>query len=96
MTMKNHPNLGSSLDELLDEDGIRGQATDVAIKRVIAWQLKEVMAEQKLTKTAFAAHMKTSRQQLDRVLNPEDNSVTLETLQRAAAVLGRTIRLELA
>lgn len=94
--MKNHPNLGSSLNSLLDEDGIRAHATDVAIKRVIAWQLKEAMAQQKLTKTAFAAHMQTSRQQLDRVLNPDDNSVTLETLQRAAAVIGRTIRLELA
>jgi hypothetical protein len=94
--MEDHPNLGSNLDDLLDEDGIRAQVTDIAIKRVLAWQLKEAMAEQKLTKTAFAARMKTSRQQLNRVLNPEDNSVSLETLRRAAAVVGRTVRLELA
>lgn len=63
---------------------------------MIAWQLGEVMKEQKITKTEMAARMATSRKQLDRVLNPQDENVTLETLQRAAKALGRSLRLELA
>lgn len=93
--MDRHPNLGSRLDDLLDEDGIREEAAALAIKRVIAWQLQQAMEEQKLTKTALAARMHTSRQQLDRVLHPANNNVTLDTLHRAAKAVGRTIRLEL-
>ena len=68
----------------------------IAVKRVIAWQLEKAMAERDLSKTEMAALMETSRRQLSRVLNPEDGNVTLDTLQRAAKAVGRTLRLELA
>jgi DNA-binding phage protein len=93
--MSKHPNEGASLEEFLGEDGNLEAATVIAIKRVIAWQLQEEMAKRKLTKSAMAKMMSTSRGQLDRVLSPEDGNVTLETLQRAAKALGRTLRLEL-
>jgi transcriptional regulator with XRE-family HTH domain len=66
-----------------------------AIKEVIAWQLAEAMKERKLTKTALAALMGTSRTQVDRMLDPTDGNVTIETLQRAAAVVGRRVQLAL-
>lgn len=94
--MNQHPNIGSSLDDVLKAEGIVEEARIVAAKRVIAWQLQEQMKTKGITKTAMAAMMDTSRKQLDRVLNPEDGNVTLETLQRAARALGREIRLELA
>jgi antitoxin HicB len=94
--MHQHPNIGSSLDDVLKAEGIVEEARIVAAKRVIAWQLQEQMKIKGITKTAMAAMMDTSRKQLDRVLNPEDGNVTLETLQRAARALGREIRLELA
>ena len=87
--------LGSSLDDFLKEEGIYEQATAVAIKRVIAFQLQSEMKRRKLTKTAMADMMATSRAQLDRLLSPTDGNVTIETLQRAAQALGRSIRLEL-
>jgi antitoxin HicB len=94
MTTK-HPNHGTRLEDVLSEDGQLETATAVAVKRVIAWQLQQEMERSKLTKTAMARKMETSRRQLDRVLNPEDGNVTLETLQRAANAVGRSLRLEL-
>jgi DNA-binding phage protein len=93
--MIRHPNEGSSLIDMLEEDGTREEATAIAIKRVIAWQLRQAMTEKGLTKTAMADTMSTTRRQLDRILNPDDGNVTLETLQRAAKAVGRSIRLEL-
>lgn len=93
--MTNHPNEGTSLEDFLAEDNNLEAATIVAVKRVIAWQLQKEMARRKLTKSAMAKLMSTSRGQLDRVLSPDDGNVTLETLQRAAKALGRTLRLEL-
>lgn len=90
-----NPHEGSSLEEFLVEEGILDEATNVAIKRVIAWQLKQAMADQKITKTDLAGRMATSRRQLDRVLNPDDDNVTLQTLERAAKALGHSLRLEL-
>jgi len=90
-----HPNRGTSLEEFLAEDGNLEEATAVAVKRVIAWQLAQEMDKQHLTKTDMAKRMKTSRVQLNRVLNPQDGNVTLETLQRAAHVVGKQIKLEL-
>jgi antitoxin HicB len=90
-----HPNHGTSLDEFLKQDGQFEAATATAVKRVIAWQLAEEMKRQHITKKAMAARMKTSRGQLDRVLNPADGNVTLETLQRAAQVVGKSLRVEL-
>jgi antitoxin HicB len=90
-----NPHWGSTLDSFLEEEGIREQATAAAIKRVIAWQLTEEMKRQNITKKRLAELMNTSRAQIDRILDPEKGNVTIETLQRAATLLGRQIRLEL-
>lgn len=95
MMKAKHPNHGTRLEDVLAEDGQLEAATASAVKRVIAWQLQEEMERRKLTKTAMAKKMETSRRQLDRVLNPDDGNVTLETLQRAANAVGRSLRLEL-
>lgn len=92
---KKHPNEAATLEEFLQEDGNLETATIVAVKRVIAWQLEQAMTKSKLTKSAMAARMKTSRNQLDRVLNSDDENVTIATLQRAAKAVGRKLRLEL-
>jgi predicted XRE-type DNA-binding protein len=92
---KSNPHRGSTLDDFLQEEGIREQATAVAVKRVLAWQLQQAMQQRRLTKTQMAKLMATSRAQLDRVLNPDDGNVTLDSLQRAAKVLGRGLKLEL-
>jgi antitoxin HicB len=93
--MSGNPHLGSSLDDFLAEEGLLEEATEHAIKRVLAWQIEREMQARKLTKTAMARRMETSRAQLDRLLDPKNSSVTLHTLQRAAAVLGKRLRLEL-
>jgi transcriptional regulator with XRE-family HTH domain len=67
-----------------------------AVKRVLAWQLEQAMKEQGLTKVEMAKRMKTSRAQLDRLLDPENDKVQLSTMQRAATAVGRKLRLELA
>jgi antitoxin HicB len=87
--------LGSRLDEFLAEEGILEEATGHAVKRVPAWQMGQEMAARKLTKAAMARRMRTSRAQLDRLLDPENSSVTLHTLHRAAAILGKRLRVEL-
>lgn len=92
---RRHPNIGSRLDQLLEQDGVRDQFQAVAIKEVIAWQIAQAMAEKKLSKNRMAQLMNTSRAQLDRLLDPAAGNVTIETLQRAAQVLGRSLRLEL-
>lgn len=96
MTTSKHPNHGTPLEDVLREDGNLEAATAYAVKRVIAWQFEEEMVKRHLTKTAMAKLMDTSRKQLDRVLSPDDGNVTLETLQRAAKAVGRTLKLELA
>ena len=90
-----NPSIGSSLDDFMKKEGLFEEASTQAIKEVIAWQLAEEMKEKGITKVRMAEMMKTSRNQLDRVLNPTDGNVTLETLQRAAQVLGRKVYLEL-
>jgi len=87
--------IGSSLDELLKEDGIYEDVTARAIKRVLARQLGDLMKREHISKTELAARMKTSRAQLDRLLDPENESVTLGTLTRAAQAVGRHLRMEL-
>jgi predicted XRE-type DNA-binding protein len=84
-----------SLDEFLDEEGIREEVTARAIKRVIALQLQQAMEEKKLSKARMAELMETSRAQLARILDPEEFNVTLDTLARAAKVLGRRLSVEL-
>jgi DNA-binding Xre family transcriptional regulator len=88
--------IGGSFDDFLDEEGLRAEAEAIAIKRVIAFQLGELMKEQKLTKTRLAERMGTSRSALERLLDPDNASVTLLTLERAAKALGKHIRIELA
>lgn len=88
--------IGSSFDSFLDEQGIREETTQVAVKRVIAWQLAQVMEEQHITKVEMARRVGTSRAQLNRLLDPNNDSVTLGLLTRAARAVGRTLRLELA
>ena len=87
--------IGSGIDELLKDEGVLEEFQAKAIKEVIAWQLGQAMKDQKLSKRKLALMMHTSRTQVDRVLDPNDGNVTLETLQRAAAVVGRKVQVEL-
>ncbi len=87
--------VGSGIDDLLREEGVLEEFQAKAIKEVIAWQLEQAMKDQKLSKRKLAALMHTSRTQVDRVLDPTDGNVTLATLQRAAAIVGRKVQVEL-
>lgn len=82
---------GSTFDSVLEEEGIREEVEAVAIKRVLAWQLEQAMQEQQKTKHAMAKQLRTSRSQLDRLLDPRNVSVTLETITRAARALGKRV-----
>ena len=93
--MSNNPYIGSSLDDLLEEDGILEEINLIAAKRIIAWQIEQGMEEKKLTKKAMAKEMNTSRSSLDRLLDPNNPSVTLDTIDRAARVVGKRVRVEL-
>ena len=86
---------GSTLDSLLEEDGILAEVEAVAVKRVIAWQLQEIMKAGGITKTAMAARLGTSRSQLDRLLDPQNATVQLDTITRAARVVGKKLRIEM-
>ncbi len=88
--MSENPNRGSSFEDFLKEEGILEASTTTAVKRVLAWQIEEAMRTQHLTKSAMAARMHTSRSQLERLLDPEKTGVSLETIQRAAAVVDRS------
>jgi len=85
----------STLDDLLKGEGKRDEFEAVAIKEVLAWQIAEAMKTNNLSRSALAARMKTSRSQIRRLLDPKDGNVTLSTLQRAARIVGRSLRLEL-
>jgi DNA-binding Xre family transcriptional regulator len=87
--------IGSSFESFLEEEGRREESEIVALKRVLAWKIGQAMREQALSKTAMADRMETSRSQLDRLLDPENTSVTLHTIQRAAMCVGLKLRLEL-
>jgi DNA-binding phage protein len=93
MTKKN-PHWGTNLDSFLDAEGIREAAKAEAVTRVIAWQLGQEMEKQGMTKAKLAELMQTSRAQVDRILKAKGN-VTIESLQRAAALVGRELLLEL-
>ncbi len=88
-------NLGSNFDDWLRKEEIYEEATAVAIKRVLARQISRQMTDQKLTKTDMARRMNTSRAALDRLLDPENDTVTLNTLFKAASAVGRQIRFQL-
>ena len=85
-----------SFDDFLKSQGMLDEAEEVAIKRVLAWQIADAMKSQGITKTAMAERMRTDRRQLDRLLDPENPSLTLSTLRRAATAVGRSLRIELA
>lgn len=93
--MKN-PHIGSTLDSFLESEGLREDAEVIATKRVIAFRLAELMQHQELTKQELAQRMRTSRAALDRLLDPDNPSVTLRTLQAAAAALGSKLEVTLA
>jgi antitoxin HicB len=86
--------MGSSIDDFLKEEGIFEEAQAQAIKEVVAWQLAEAMREKKISKNKMASLLKTSRTQVDRLLDPK-NDITLSSLQRAAAMVGRRVMIEL-
>jgi predicted XRE-type DNA-binding protein len=86
--------MGSGIDDFLKEEGIFEEAQAQAVKEVVAWQLAEAMKEQKISKNRMATLLKTSRTQVDRLLNGKDD-ITLRSLQRAAAMVGRRVSIEL-
>ncbi len=86
--------MGSSIDDFLKEEGIFEETQAQAIKEVVAWQLAEAMRKQKISKNKMAVLLKTSRTQVDRLLDPK-NDITLSSLQRAAAMVGRRVMIEL-
>lgn len=92
---KSNPHRGSSLDDFLREEGLLEEVTAKAVKKTLAWQLAKAMKEQRVTKATLAQRMNTSRAQLDRLLDPENPSVTLRTLARAAEILGMRLEVEL-
>ena len=85
----------STLDGFLEEEGKREEFEAVAVKEVLAWQIAEAMRHSNLSRKRLAEKMKTSRSQIGRLLDPKDGNVTLATLQRAATMVGRKLRLEL-
>jgi antitoxin HicB len=87
---------GSTFDSFLEEQGIREEVEAVAIKRVLAWQLEQAMRKQRKTKQALARQLRTSRSQLDRLLDPRNISVTLDTITRAARALGKRVIIRVA
>ncbi|MBI5236752.1 MAG: XRE family transcriptional regulator [Deltaproteobacteria bacterium] len=87
---------GSGFDDFLEEEGLRAQTEAVAIKRVIAYRIEMEMKRTHLSKSALAEKMRTSRSALDRLLDPSNVSVTLQTLERAALALGKNLKIELA
>ena len=92
---KKNPHLGSTLESLLREDGTYEDAKNQTIKSVLAYKLEEAMKAQNLSKARMAERMETSRSQLDRLLDPENEGVTLHTLKRAAVAVGMRLELEL-
>ena len=88
-------NIGSSFDNFLGEEALLDEATAVAVKRVIAWQIDQEMKAQNLTKTTMAKKMHTSRAALNRLLDATDTSLTLTTLSSSASVLGKKFSIEL-
>ena len=87
--------IGSSFDDFLEEEGIKIEVEALAIKRVLAWQIEQAMKENNINKSSMARAMKTSRSQLDRLLDPENDSLTLHTLMSALQTLGMKMEINL-
>ena len=92
---RRNPHIGSSFESWLDEEGLREDVAAGAIKAVVARQLAHEMEKKRITKQRMAELMNTSRAQLDRLLDPDNGSATIESLQRAARIVGRDLRLQL-
>ncbi len=92
---KKKKHIGSLFDDFLKDDNLLVEATAEAIKRILAFQIAEAMKTENISKAEMARRMQTSRTSLDRLLDPDNSSVTLKTMHRAAAVLGKQIRMEL-
>lgn len=90
----NHKIIGSNFDDFLEQEGLLAEIEANAIKRVIAFQLEDLMQKEKLSKTAMAKRMQTSRAAIDRLLDPHNESVTLQTLERAALALGKRLEIK--
>lgn len=88
-------NIGSTLESFLKEEGAYEETQAVAIKRVISWQLQETMKKQRISKSEMARRMNTSRAHLDRLLDPENDKVQLDTLYKAASAVGKQLHVEL-
>jgi hypothetical protein len=95
MDKKKKGKIGSSFDSFLAEEGILETCEEQALKQILADQIMAAMEKNRITKSAMAARMQTSRRALDRLLDPTNTSVTLHTMQRAAVAVGRQLRLEL-
>lgn len=94
--MNNNPHIGSNFDDFLAAEGILAEVEATALKRVLAFQLAQEMKRVKLTRTELASRMKTSRASVNRLLDPKNVSVTLQTMERAALAIGKKLRIELA
>lgn len=92
----NKKHIGGNFDDFLRDEQLLDKAEAAAVKRIIAFQIEREMRRRKLTKTAMAGRMKTSRAALERLLNPTNTSITLSTLERAALALGKKLKVELA
>ena len=89
-----NPHIGSDFDDFLEKEGLLAEVEATAIKRVIAYRIQQLMEKQGLSKSAMAKQMQTSRAALDRLLDPSNSSVTLQTLERAALVLGKRLQID--
>jgi len=92
----NNEHIGSNFDDFLAEEGLLTETETLAVKRVIAYQVEQMMKEQNLTKTEMSRRMNTSRAALERLLDPANQSITLQTLERASKALGRRLQITLA
>jgi antitoxin HicB len=92
---KRNPHHGSSFDSFLEEEGLLEEVTAKAIKRVMSWQLQQAMKQRKVSKAALAKLLRTSRSQLDRILDPTNDQVSLASLVRTAHAVGKRVRFEL-
>ncbi|MGH6872449.1 MAG: helix-turn-helix domain-containing protein [Rhizomicrobium sp.] len=95
MKKKKNPHIGPALDDFLKEEGLYDELHTLVIKEKIAFQLKQRMASKKISINQMAKTMRTSRSQIHRLLDPKNGNVTLSTLQKAAAIVGREVRLDL-
>ena len=90
-----HKNIGSDFDDFLEEEELLADAEAVAVKRVLAYQIDQYMKEKRISKTSMAKNLNTSRSSLNRLLDPLNTSITLQTIERAAHAIGKRIKIEL-